>query len=95
MDRRTNIPEQAVVEAVQPTRVVAVDIETVTLDPANDKGALDALSGRVVCVAMLIDDGNLVSELALAGEDERRMIGEFWRVLGASDVIVGAQRRRL
>jgi DNA polymerase elongation subunit (family B) len=66
-----------------------MDIETVALDASNDRGALDAMSGRVVCVSMLIDDGAVVSELALVGEDERRIIGEFWRTLRVSDVIVG------
>ena len=90
MNRRTNIKEQrTVVEAVQPTRVVVVDIETVTLDPADDKGALDAMSGRVVCIGMLIDDGQTASEITLADEDEHWLITEFWRTLAPGDVVVG------
>jgi DNA polymerase elongation subunit (family B) len=90
MEERERIAQQsAVADAVQRTRIVVVDIETVTLDLTNDKGALDAMTGRVVCIGMLIDDGTLATEIVLAGEDERRLITAFWRTVAPSDVIVG------
>ena len=70
-------------------RTVVLDIETVALDPSQEKGALDALTGRVVCVGMLIDDGEVATEIMLAGEDERLLISEFWNALRPGDVIVG------
>jgi hypothetical protein len=50
-------------------RTVVLDIETVALDPCQEKGALDAMIGRVVCIGMLIDDGEVATEITLAGED--------------------------
>lgn len=70
-------------------RIVVVDIETVSLDAADEKGALDAMTGRVVCIGMLIDDGTCASEILFADEDERRLITEFWRSVAPSDVLVG------
>lgn len=70
-------------------RTVVLDIETVALDPNDEKGALDAMSGRIVCIGMLIDDGQIVTEITLADEDERRLITEFWRTIAAGDVLVG------
>lgn len=70
-------------------RVVVLDIETVSLDPTDEKGALDAMSGRVVCIGMLIDHGQMVSEIVLADEDERRLITHFWGTVAPGDVLVG------
>ncbi len=70
-------------------RMVVLDIETVALDPTDDKGALDAMSGRVVCIGMLIDDGQMVSEITCADEDERRLITHFWRTVAPGDVLLG------
>jgi len=70
-------------------RTVVLDIETAALDHGDEKGALDAMSGRVVCIGMLIDDGQIVTEITLADEDERRLITEFWRTIAPSDVLVG------
>jgi DNA polymerase elongation subunit (family B) len=61
----------------------------VALDHSDEKGALDGMTGRVVCVAMLIDDGKTTIEVAFAGDDERRLITEFWRTVAPGDVIVG------
>jgi hypothetical protein len=58
-------------------RTVVLDIETVSLDPTDEKGALDAMSGRVVCIGMLIDDQEGITEITLADQDERRLITEF------------------
>ena len=38
-------------------RNVVLDIETISLDPLDSKGALSALAGRIVCICMLFDDG--------------------------------------
>jgi len=70
-------------------RTVVLDIETVALDPNNEKGALDAMSGRVVCIGMLIDDLQTVTEITLADDDERWLVTEFWRTVAPTDVIVG------
>lgn len=70
-------------------RIVALDIETVALDPAEEKGALDAQRGRIVCIGMLIDDGKTVTEIALSDDDERLMIADFWNKIKPSDVFVG------
>jgi|ERR1022692_2574377 DNA polymerase elongation subunit (family B) len=77
---------------LQPTqyrRTVVLDIETVSLDPNLAKGALDALTGRIVCVGMLIDDGASLDEMAIACEDEAQILNEFWRTIHPTDVIVG------
>ena len=77
---------------LQPTqyrRTVVLDIETVSLDPNLAKGALDALTGRIVCVGMLIDDGASLDEMAIACEDEAQILTEFWGTIHPQDVIVG------
>lgn len=90
MDRTTDIRDQrTVVGGVQRSRVVVVDIETVALDTNDDRGALDALTGRVICIGMLIEEGQMVTEITLADEDERRLITEFWRTIAPGDVLVG------
>jgi DNA polymerase elongation subunit (family B) len=76
-------------EASRFRRIVVLDIETVSLDPANGKGALDALSGRIVCIGLLFDDGQHTSELALTDIDERRILEKFWDVIEPTDVLVG------
>lgn len=70
-------------------RTVVLDIETVALDPNDEKGALDAMTGRVVCVGMLIDDGREAKEITFAGEDEARIITGFWDALKPGDAVVG------
>src|ERR1019366_4521468 len=77
---------------LQPTqyrRTVVLDIETVAIDPNLSKGALDALTGRIVCVGMLIDDGVRLAEMAIASEDEAEILTEFWGTIHPTDVIVG------
>lgn len=70
-------------------RTVVVDIETVSLDPSEEQGALNAMNGRVVCIGMLVDDGVVVTETTFAGEDERSIISNSWSVLKPNDLIVG------
>jgi len=76
-------------QSTQFRRTVVVDIETVTLDPNLVKGALDALTGRVVCVGMLIDDGTQLEELAITDENEVNILTKFWATIRPTDVIVG------
>src|SRR5579885_2939799 len=70
-------------------RTVVLDIEAVALDPSQEKGALDAITGRVVCVGLLIDDGDTASEIMVAGEDEHVLVSGFWNTVRPGDVIVG------
>ena len=76
-------------QATADRRTVVLDIETVALDPSQEKGALNALTGRVVCIGMLIDDGEAVTEIMLAGEDEHVLLSGFWNTVRPGDVIVG------
>ena len=70
-------------------RTVVVDIETVSVDARIEKGALDALTGRIVCIGLLIDDGRTISETAIAYEDELQILTEFWEAIHPTDVLVG------
>jgi len=70
-------------------RTVVVDIETVSVDPRIEKGALDALTGRIVCIGLLIDDGRNISETAIADEDEVKILTEFWDTIQPTDMLVG------
>lgn len=70
-------------------RTVVLDIETISLDPSEEHGALNAMTGRVICVGMLIEDRDAVSEIMFAGEDERALMTGFWAALKPGDVIVG------
>jgi uncharacterized protein YprB with RNaseH-like and TPR domain len=75
--------------ATQYRRIVVLDIETVTLDPVNAKGALDALTGRIVCAGLLFDDGKTLVEQALLEEDEPNLLVKIWGSLKPTDAIVG------
>lgn len=66
-----------------------MDIETVTLDSAESKGALSAATGRVVCVCLLVDDGQTIVEESLVDQDEARIIRGFWEVVYQGDVFIG------
>ncbi len=76
-------------QATADRRTVVLDIETVALDPSQEKGALDAMSGRVVCIGMLTDDGEVATEIMLASEDEHVLVSGFWNTVRPSDVLVG------
>lgn len=69
-------------------RNVVIDIETVALDPSDPKGALSAITGRIVCVCLLIDDGNEVREVTLIG-DEAGILQNFWEKVQPNDVFIG------
>jgi DNA polymerase III epsilon subunit-like protein len=72
-------------------RLVVLDIETVALDPADEKGALNALTGRIVCIGMLTDEDGKLTELALIDEHEHRLLEQFWASLRTSgaDLLIG------
>jgi DNA polymerase elongation subunit (family B) len=70
-------------------RLVAVDIETISLNPVDPKGALDALSGRIVCIGTLVDDGQQVTERACADQDERKILQDFWEIVRPTDLLIG------
>src|SRR5260370_28939999 len=76
-------------ESTQYRRTVVLDIETLSLDTDFPKGALDALTGRVVCIGMLIADGVQLSELAIAHEDEAQILTRFWSAIHPTDLLVG------
>jgi hypothetical protein len=80
---------QTILPSTQYRRTVVLDIETVSIDPNLAKGALDALTGRLVCVGMLIDDGAQITELAISEEDEAQILTKFWFTIRAADLIVG------
>jgi hypothetical protein len=70
-------------------RNVVLDIETVTLDPTNAKGALSATTGRIVCIGLLLDDGEQITEQSLCGTDEAELLSSFWATIHAGDVFIG------
>lgn len=70
-------------------RKVVLDIETASLDSRETKGALAALTGRIVCICLLIEDGQSVSEIAIAHEDERQILCDFWDAVRLTDILVG------
>lgn len=70
-------------------RNVALDIETVSLDPAVPEGALSATTGRIACICLLIDDGNTIVESSLMNLDEEILLRQFWRAVRPSDLLIG------
>lgn len=73
----------------QSRRIAVLDIETVSLDPNDPRGALDAMTGRVACIGLLIDDGNQVHQQPIADLDEKKLLERFWAALGETDLFVG------
>jgi hypothetical protein len=61
----------------------------VSLNPGDPKGELDALTGRIVCIGLLFDDGESVTEAALLDHDERRILEGFWKAIRPTDVLAG------
>jgi hypothetical protein len=70
-------------------RIVTLDIETIPLDPTDSKGALDAMTGRIVCIGLLVDDGERLSPEPICDLDERRLLERFWAALHDTDLLVG------
>lgn len=70
-------------------RNVFLDIETIPLDPADEKGALSAATGRIVCICLLIDDGHDIVEQTFIDTDEEYLLSSFWSMLRPTDVFIG------
>lgn len=70
-------------------RTVVMDIETIALEPTCAKGALDALTGRIVCIGLLFDDGKNTTEATIIDPDETLLLERFWASLLSTDVLVG------
>jgi hypothetical protein len=87
IERRESVKNN--IEQSEYRRLAVVDIETVSLNPADAKGALDALTGRIVCIGLLFDDGQKTTEAPVVELDERRLLERFWSSLGEADVLVG------
>src|SRR5581483_9971709 len=81
--------EKIKMRALSSRRLVVLDIETVSLNPVDPKGALDALNGRVVCIGTLIDDGENVVERTFTDRDERRLLSDFWDIIQPADLLIG------
>lgn len=77
---------------IKPTttrRNVVLDIETISLDPAVPDGALSALTGRIACICLLVDDGEAVTEHAFIDPDEALLLDQFWNVIRPTDLLIG------
>lgn len=72
-----------------PKRIVTMDIETVSLDPNDPKGALEAMTGRIVCIGMLFEEGSRLNPVAICEQDEKKLLERFWTALSDNDVLVG------
>ncbi len=70
-------------------RNVYLDTETVSLNLDDRDGALSGLRGRLVCIAMLADDGQDVEGKVLIDRDEKAMIRGFWDFVRPSDLFIG------
>jgi DNA polymerase elongation subunit (family B) len=68
---------------------VFLDVETTTLDNENPKGALSALTGRIVCVCTLRDNGTTLTEQTFIGQDEAELLRGFWQSVKPTDTLVG------
>jgi predicted PolB exonuclease-like 3'-5' exonuclease len=75
--------------SLNPKRTVTMDIETVSLDPADPKGALEAMTGRIVCIGMLFDDGTRLNPVVICDADERKILERFWASITDTDLLVG------
>jgi 3'-5' exonuclease len=77
---------------IKPTatrRNVFLDIETITQDQSDPKGALSGLTGQVVCICALIDDGRQITEHTLIERDESSLLRSFWSLVRDGDVFIG------
>jgi predicted PolB exonuclease-like 3'-5' exonuclease len=77
---------------IKPTpsrRNVVIDIETISNDPNDPKGALSAISGRIVCICLLIDDGTCMKEVTIIGKEESGLLRNFWAHVQPGDVFIG------
>ena len=70
-------------------RKVAIDIETVPLALDDAQGALSAISGRIVCIGLLMEDGETTTESCLIDDSEAAILTQFWGALQPNDIIIG------
>lgn len=70
-------------------RIVVVDIETIPLDNKLENAALDAMTGRIVCIGLLIEDKDGTTESVLMDQDERKLLKSFWEMLRPTDLLIG------
>ncbi len=70
-------------------RLVVLDIETVSLNPNNPDGALDAKNGRIACIGLLIDDNTTLQPKVICDQDEKKILEQFWATIAENDLLVG------
>jgi Predicted 3'-5' exonuclease related to the exonuclease domain of PolB len=78
-------------------RIITLDIETVSTDPTDRRGALgaggdDAAPGeksQIIIAGMLIDDGRQLTAAPAIDLEERRVLDKFWSTLRPEDTLVG------
>jgi predicted PolB exonuclease-like 3'-5' exonuclease len=70
-------------------RNVVLDIETVGLVQDDPRAALSALTGRIACICLLLDDGRDISESAFIDRDEKTIVSAFWNAIRPTDVFLG------
>jgi DNA polymerase III epsilon subunit-like protein len=71
------------------SRIVVLDIETVSLNPQDPEGCFDAMTGRIASIALLIDTGYDLTPVVIIDEDERKILQKFWATIGRDDLLVG------
>jgi hypothetical protein len=76
-------------ESLLPRRVVTLDIETISTNPQDPNGALDARTGRIVCIGLLIDNAVGLNPLVICDQDEKKILERFWTTITENDVLVG------
>ena len=69
-------------------RLIVLDIETIGTDEAVQDAALSALTGKIVCLAMLVERNGMLIERGYTG-DEVEILTRFWKVVKPTDLIVG------
>jgi hypothetical protein len=72
-------------------RHIYLSIATISTDPDDIAGAFSSLTGRIVCISMLIDDGRKISELRLVTDrDEGDLLNGFWTAVRLTDRFIGS-----
>jgi predicted PolB exonuclease-like 3'-5' exonuclease len=72
---------------------LVVDIETipegtdVTTPEEAKKAALDALTGRIVCIGFItVDEFEAQSAVSIVAEDEKKLLSDFWSMLRRENI---------
>jgi predicted PolB exonuclease-like 3'-5' exonuclease len=75
---------------------LVLDIETIPISPdvitpeEAKKAALDALTGRIVCIGFIVvdevDEFEALSAVSIVCEDERKLLREFWSMLRRENI---------